>query len=305
MSEVSKNALQEIFQRAGITELPSYSTVAQGPAHAPTFVSSVSHSTWTGIITGAPCRTARDAEKDAAACALRMLPRSSPPASELTANAAADRNAKNDLQEFFQRSGILELPQYCTQMYGPAHAASFVSTVSHSSWTAPFIGAACRTARDAEKDAAACALRALPPPPPPPSRWLNPEPSCALRAILIDMENQSAAARFLPQHGDYVVGFAHNKGMLAARAAEALFDVSVLPLEDCPDAADVAMVWHLASLVLRRGLPARTPVLLVSNDHIFETLSRVLAVIEPDLHVQLCYWEPLRGEIVARGGGVL
>ena len=79
---------------------------------------------------------------------------------------------------------------------------------------------------------------------------------------------------FQPHEGDYVVGFVHAGGAPAVRIADARFPraVEVVPV-DAADAADVALIWHLAELVLVRGLPHAVPVVIVSTDHVFVTLA--------------------------------
>jgi len=106
--------------------------------------------------------------------------------------------------------------------------------------------------------------------------------------VLIDLENQHAALAFVPRPRDYVLGFVHEGGAHAVDVAAAVFDVQRIPV-DRADAADVAAIWHLATLMLA-GAPDRlrdgAPVFFVSNDHLFGTAARVLA-LDPRFHAHV------------------
>ena len=187
-------------------------------------------------------------------------------------------NAKNELNEFYQARHVAEMPAYASAREGGAdHVPRFRAAVSHSLWEGRSYGGYGSTKKEAELAAARAAVagEASVRPPPPRDGWVNPDPGRASRVVLVDLENQHGALGYEPRDREYIVGFIHEGGAAAVRTGTARFPIERVAV-DAPDAADAGLIWHLAELVLARGLPRSAPVLIVSTDHIFATLASVL-----------------------------
>ena len=196
-------------------------------------------------------------------------------------------SAKSAINEFFWRKNgsDAEFPHYQLKRVGGSdHAPLFTATVTHPSWAGrayvsehPFA-----RARDAELSAATVALRDEPTfaaPASSPARHRNPRPAEARRAVLIDLENQQGALAFEPHVDDWVMGFLHRGGAHAVNAAACRFPVEIVEAVGAgADAADVALLWRLAALVVGESpLSERAPIFVVSADHLFTTAAVVLA----------------------------
>jgi len=84
-----------------------------------------------------------------------------------------------------------------------------------------------------------------------------------------------AASGTFPVPMDYVLGFVHEVGAHAVRVDDAVYEIKRTPGVQ-PDAADAALIWALAELILTKGLPPTVPIFLISTDHIFGTLAEFL-----------------------------
>lgn len=151
-----KNQLQEFAQRSCIN-LPSYSSIREGPDHAPRFKAKVSCN---GEIFESPkfsC-TLRQAEHAAAEVALRTLSQRGP--SRAVAAKVLDETGvyKNLLQETAHRAGM-KLPVYTTVRTGPGYAPVFICTVELAGMN--FSGEPAKTKKQAQKSAAMAAWFSL------------------------------------------------------------------------------------------------------------------------------------------------
>lgn len=151
-----KNQLQELAQRSCFN-LPSYSSVREGPDHAPRFKAIVN---FNGETFESPtfCSTLRLAEHAAAEVALNTLANRGP--SRTLAAKVLDETGiyKNLLQETAHRAG-LKLPLYTTIRSGPGHVPVFSCTVELAGMS--FTGEPGRTKKQAQKNAAMTAWNAL------------------------------------------------------------------------------------------------------------------------------------------------
>nr|XP_027121130.1 double-stranded RNA-binding protein 2-like [Coffea arabica]XP_027121131.1 double-stranded RNA-binding protein 2-like [Coffea arabica] len=151
-----KNQLQEFAQRSCIN-LPSYSSIREGPDHAPRFKAKVNCN---GEIFESPkfCCTLRQAEHAAAEVALKMLSQRGP--SRAVAAKVLDETGvyKNLLQETAHRAGM-KLPVYTTVRTGPGYAPVFTCTVELSGMS--FSGEPAKTKKQAQKSAAMAAWFSL------------------------------------------------------------------------------------------------------------------------------------------------
>lgn len=196
----------------------------------------------------------------------------------------SNERAKDILSEFFRLhdGDSAEYPVYITErVCGASHAPLFSSTVTHVKWDSRLYSSEGRftLAKDAELSAAAAAWRNEPlfasARGPLPAPHANPPPAAAQRALLIDLENQHGALSFAPRADDLVIGFMHRGG--SVDVSRAAFPVQIVEAAN-KDAADVALLWKLAELVLGASpLRAGAPIFIVSLDHIFPTAAAVLA----------------------------
>ena len=150
-----KNQLQELAQSEGYN-LPSYSSIREGPDHAPRFKASV---TFNGEVFESPgySPSLRQAEHAAAEVALKTLAQRNP--SQSVARILDESGiCKNLLQETSQRAGV-PLPWYTTGKCGPGHLPVFTCTVEVAGL--PFTGEPAKTKKQAEKNAALAAWTAL------------------------------------------------------------------------------------------------------------------------------------------------
>ncbi|KAG6570782.1 double-stranded RNA-binding protein 2-like [Cucurbita moschata] len=151
-----KNQLQELAQRSCFN-LPSYSSVREGPDHAPRFKASVN---FNGEVFESPnhCPTLRQAEHSAAEIALNSLANRGPSHS-LAARILDETGVyKNLLQEIAQRVGA-PLPQYTTVRSGLGHLPVFTGSIELAGIT--FIGEPAKNKKQAEKNAALAAWSSL------------------------------------------------------------------------------------------------------------------------------------------------
>ncbi|KAG7035466.1 Double-stranded RNA-binding protein 2 [Cucurbita argyrosperma subsp. argyrosperma] len=151
-----KNQLQELAQRSCFN-LPSYSSVREGPDHAPRFKASVN---FNGEIFESPnhCPTLRLAEHSAAEVALNSLANRGPSHS-LAARILDETGVyKNLLQEIAQRVGA-PLPQYTTVRSGLGHLPVFTGSIELAGIT--FTGEPAKNKKQAEKNAALAAWSSL------------------------------------------------------------------------------------------------------------------------------------------------
>ncbi|KAJ0238894.1 Double-stranded RNA-binding protein 2 [Hirschfeldia incana] len=151
-----KNQLQELAQRSCFN-LPSYTSLREGPDHAPRFKSTVN---FNGEIFESPqyCSTLRQAEHSAAEVALTALSNRGPSHS-LAARILDETGVyKNLLQEIAQRVGA-PLPRYTTFRSGLGHQPVFTGTVELAGIT--FTGDQAKNKKQAEKNAAMAAWSSL------------------------------------------------------------------------------------------------------------------------------------------------
>ncbi|GMH07112.1 hypothetical protein Nepgr_008952 [Nepenthes gracilis] len=151
-----KNQLQELAQRSCFN-LPSYTSIREGPDHAPRFKSIVN---FNGETFQSPhyCSTLRQAEHAAAELALKSLS-SRGPSHSLAARILDETGIyKNLLQEISQRVGA-PLPHYTAYCSGLDHQPMFTGTVELSGII--FTGEPAKTKRQAEKNAALAAWGSL------------------------------------------------------------------------------------------------------------------------------------------------
>ncbi|KAJ4891189.1 Double-stranded RNA-binding protein 2 [Raphanus sativus] len=151
-----KNQLQELAQRSCFN-LPSYTSLREGPDHAPRFKSTVN---FNGEIFESPhyCSTLRQAEHSAAEVALTALSNRGPSHS-LAARILDETGVyKNLLQEIAQRVGA-PLPRYTTFRSGLGHQPVFTGTVELAGIT--FTGDQAKNKKQAEKNAAMSAWSSL------------------------------------------------------------------------------------------------------------------------------------------------
>ncbi|KAG5556261.1 hypothetical protein RHGRI_006762 [Rhododendron griersonianum] len=143
MRHLYKNRLQNYAQKRNLP-LPDYSTEREGPPHASRFKSKV---TFDGKTYGSPefSPTLKEAEHAAAKVALESL---------------SDDSGlfKNLLQELAQKEG-LDVPKYETNVSGPPHIPTFVSTVEIKGQS--FGGQAAKSKKQAETNAAKVAYTDL------------------------------------------------------------------------------------------------------------------------------------------------
>ncbi|KAJ3682327.1 hypothetical protein LUZ60_014900 [Juncus effusus] len=151
-----KNQLQELAQRSCFN-LPSYTSIREGPDHAPRFKAAVN---FNGEVFESPgfCTTLRQAEHSAAEAALTALSHRGPSHS-LAARILDETGVyKNLLQEVAQRVGA-PLPSYTTVRSGLGHLPVFTCTVELAGVT--FTGDPAKNKKQAEKNAASQAWAAL------------------------------------------------------------------------------------------------------------------------------------------------
>lgn len=151
-----KNQLQELAQRSCFN-LPSYTSIREGPDHAPRFKAAVN---FNGEIFESPgfCTTLRQAEHSAAEAALTALSQRGPSYS-LAARILDETGVyKNLLQEVAQRVGA-PLPSYTTVRSGLGHLPVFTCTVELAGIT--FTGDPAKNKKQAEKNAASAAWASL------------------------------------------------------------------------------------------------------------------------------------------------
>ncbi|XP_059628310.1 double-stranded RNA-binding protein 2-like [Cornus florida] len=151
-----KNQLQELAQRSCFN-LPSYTSIREGPDHAPRFKATVN---FNGEIFECPnyCTTLRQAEHSAAELALNALAGRGPSHS-LAARILDETGVyKNLLQEVSQRVGA-SLPTYTTFRSGLGHLPVFTCTVQLAGIT--FTGEPAKNKKQAEKNAAMAAWSSL------------------------------------------------------------------------------------------------------------------------------------------------
>ncbi|KAL0721840.1 hypothetical protein Bca4012_036439 [Brassica carinata] len=151
-----KNQLQELAQRSCFN-LPSYTSLREGPDHAPRFKATVN---FNGEIFESPqyCSTLRQAEHSAAEVALGALSNRGPSHS-LAARILDETGVyKNLLQEIAQRVGA-PLPRYTTFRSGLGHQPVFTGTVELAGIT--FTGDQAKNKKQAEKNAAMAAWSSL------------------------------------------------------------------------------------------------------------------------------------------------
>ena len=220
----------------------------------------------------------------------------------------SNERAKNILNEFFQLQDgdSAQYPVYVTERWGADHAPLFEATVTHAKFDGRCYASEGRftRAKDAELSAAAAAWRNDPvfesSRDPPSVPHANPPPAAAQRALLIDLENQQGALRFAPRADDLVIGFVHRGG--AVDISRAAFPIQVVEAAG-KDAADVALLWTLAELVLGASpLRAGASIFVVSLDHIFPTAAAVLAegARSHGHAVEVARWDEATQAIVAR-----
>lgn len=243
-----KNYLQELCQRMHLP-LPTYArSRAGGLDHMPTFETVVALPAFFGsrTFTGSGT-TAKDADQNAARVALR---------DPAVASCLDPRR-----------------PPPATGMYVPlAERLAARGPLGGAAPASPLVRGA-RTGAGDENDGDDTHAERV-----------NPDPAAAARVILVDLENQHGALAYQPQAGDYALGFVHRAGAAAVNVGAASYAVMSVDV-DAPDAADAAIMWHVAQLVLSRGLPARTDVYIISADQLFLTLARVIARQGVRLHV--------------------
>ncbi|KAJ3690138.1 hypothetical protein LUZ61_019302 [Rhynchospora tenuis] len=151
-----KNQLQELAQRSCFN-LPSYTSIREGPDHAPRFKAAVN---FNGEVFESPgfCTTLRQAEHSAAEAALTALSQRGPSHS-LAARILDETGVyKNLLQEVAQRVGA-PLPSYTTIRSGLGHLPIFTCTVELAGIT--FTGDPAKNKKQAEKNAASAAWASL------------------------------------------------------------------------------------------------------------------------------------------------
>ncbi|EPS61609.1 hypothetical protein M569_13186, partial [Genlisea aurea] len=151
-----KNQLQELAQRSCFN-LPSYTSVREGPDHAPRFKVSVN---FNGETFESPtyCSTLRQAEHSAAEVALNALA-SRGPSNSLAARILDETGVyKNLLQEVSQRVGV-SLPAYATFRSGLGHHPVFTCSVELAGVI--FTGEPAKNKKQAEKNAAMAAWLSL------------------------------------------------------------------------------------------------------------------------------------------------
>ncbi|KAL3649746.1 Double-stranded RNA-binding protein 6 [Castilleja foliolosa] len=151
-----KNQLQELAQRSCFN-LPSYTSIREGPDHAPRFKSSVN---FNGETYECPsfCSTLRQAEHSAAEVALNSLA-SRGPTNSLAARILDETGVyKNLLQEVSQRVGAT-LPAYTTFRTGLGHLPVFTCSVELAGVI--FTGDPAKNKKQAEKNAAMAAWLSL------------------------------------------------------------------------------------------------------------------------------------------------
>lgn len=151
-----KNQLQELAQRSCFN-LPSYTSIREGPDHAPRFKAVVN---FNGECFECPnfCSTLRQAEHAAAEVALSDLSIRGPPHS-LAARVLDETGIyKNVLQEVSQRVGA-SLPLYITSRSSSGCIYSFTCTVKLAGIT--FTGEPAKSKKQAEKNAAMAAWVSL------------------------------------------------------------------------------------------------------------------------------------------------
>ncbi|CAL1366749.1 unnamed protein product [Linum trigynum] len=151
-----KNQLQELAQRSCFN-LPSYTSIREGPDHAPRFKATVN---FNGEIFESPsyCSTLRQAEHSAAEVALGSLSHRGPSHS-LAARILDETGVyKNLLQEIAQRVSA-PLPQYTTYRSGLGHQPVFTGIVELAGIS--FTGDPAKNKKQAEKNAAMAAWSSL------------------------------------------------------------------------------------------------------------------------------------------------
>ncbi|KAL8166836.1 hypothetical protein V2J09_008335 [Rumex salicifolius] len=154
--DMYKNQLQELAQRSCFN-LPSYTSIREGPDHAPRFKAVVN---FNGESFESPsfCTTLRQAEHAAAEVALNVLSNRGPSYS-LAARILDETGVyKNLLQEVSQRVGA-SLPLYSTLRSGSGHQPYFTCTVELAGIT--FTGEQAKNKKQAEKNAAMTAWLSL------------------------------------------------------------------------------------------------------------------------------------------------
>lgn len=151
-----KNQLQELAQRSCFN-LPSYTSIREGPDHAPRFKAIVN---FNGETFDSPhyCSTLRQAEHAAAEVALNSLSTCGP--SQSLAARILDETGvyKNLLQEIAQRVGA-PLPQYRTFRSGMGYQPVFTGIVELADIM--FHGEPAKNKKQAEKSAALAAWSSL------------------------------------------------------------------------------------------------------------------------------------------------
>ncbi|KAH7281263.1 hypothetical protein KP509_36G038200 [Ceratopteris richardii] len=147
-----KNQLQELAQQRSY-DMPSYSGIREGPAHAPRFKAIVTFNK-ESFESPCFCTTLRQAENAAAHVALDAL--SKRDSAHSSASRVLDETGfcKNLLQETAQRAGVI-LPIYSVEKSGPDHSPLFISTVELTGMK--FVGDSAKTKKQAEKNAATAA----------------------------------------------------------------------------------------------------------------------------------------------------
>ncbi|XP_047971834.1 double-stranded RNA-binding protein 2-like isoform X2 [Salvia hispanica] len=151
-----KNQLQELAQRSCFN-LPAYTSIREGPDHAPRFKAVVN---FNGETFESPtyCSTLRQAEHSAAEMALDALA-SRGPSNSLAARILDETGVyKNLLQEVSQRVGAT-LPAYSTFRTGLGHLPIFTCTVELAGVI--FTGVPAKNKKQAEKNAAMAAWLSL------------------------------------------------------------------------------------------------------------------------------------------------
>lgn len=151
-----KNQLQELAQRSCFN-LPSYTSIREGPDHAPRFKAAVN---FNGEVFECPAfvSTLRQAEHNAAEAALHALS-SRGPSHSLAARILDETGVyKNLLQETSQRVGA-PLPSYTTSRSGLGHHPVFSCTVELAG--IEFTGEPAKSKKQAEKNAAMAAWSSL------------------------------------------------------------------------------------------------------------------------------------------------
>ncbi|KAG6410118.1 hypothetical protein SASPL_128167 [Salvia splendens] len=151
-----KNQLQELAQRSCFN-LPAYTSIREGPDHAPRFKAVVN---FNGETFESPtyCSTLRQAEHSAAEMALDALA-SRGPSNSLAARILDETGVyKNLLQEVSQRVGAT-LPAYSTFRTGLGHLPIFTCTVELAGVI--FTGVLAKNKKQAEKNAAMAAWLCL------------------------------------------------------------------------------------------------------------------------------------------------